>query len=49
MGVVTIAILGLVVFVGVMVLLRARQLDEEGRRERFCEAASKSLSSVSCI
>jgi hypothetical protein len=40
MGVISIVILGLAVFVGVMILLKARQVDEEQRRQRFCDSAS---------
>ena len=41
MGVVSVSVLGLVIFVAVMILLKTRQLDEEQRRERFCGEGSR--------
>lgn len=40
MGVVSVAVVALAMFVAVMILLKARQVDEEKMRERFCESAS---------
>jgi|SRR4051794_25733548 hypothetical protein len=41
MGVISVAIVLLVVFVGMMILLKARQSDEERRRQAFCNSASR--------
>ncbi len=41
MGVVSVSIVVLVAFVAIMILLKARQADEESRRERFCASASR--------
>ena len=40
MGVVSVSVLLLAMFVAVMILLKVRQVDEEKQRERFCESAS---------
>lgn len=41
MGVIGIAIVALVVFVALMILLKAQQVDDEHRMQRFCDSASR--------
>jgi|tagenome__1003787_1003787.scaffolds.fasta_scaffold19025994_1 hypothetical protein len=41
MGVFSVAVIALVVFVAAMVLLKAQQSDQERRMERFCNSASR--------